>query len=101
MSAHEIKALTPASGHAKSPAPWRADLEHVAGLHFGLTDVAQLFHAAIGAIAHPAVDIERMCNEPHGVTKADILHTTGDVEVQRDNAAAIENLIINDLLAAV
>ena len=59
------------------------------------------FHAAIGAIAHPAVDIERMCNEPHGFTKADILHTTGDVEVQRDNAAAIENLIINDLLAAV
>lgn len=61
------------------------------------------FNAAVFPIAYPAGDVQCVGNQAHRFAEANILNTTGDVEVQRDQCGATGVFIsvINDFLAAV
>ena len=61
------------------------------------------FDAAVFPVTYPAVDIECVGNQAHRFAKADILNSTGDIEVQRDQCGTTGVFIsvINDFLAAV
>ena len=65
-------------------------------LHHGL-------NGAVFPVAYPAGDVECIGNQAHRFAKADILNTTRDVEVQRDqcDTTGAFKSVINDFLAAV